>query len=136
MAADTQILYRQDLPEDDEYRIRRIILGGRHLLSLMFHKRIYDGCLQLNELDIPEGAKVVGITSSPLPGSLNLYISHPSFDPVPFGVEVPIIEATMKIVLLKHVPSTEGKCPTCLQDVVMPDYDCYEVVEEISDKKE
>jgi hypothetical protein len=80
--------------ELDSGRLKRLILGGRELMSLFFMRGCYmPGQITIPVLDdIPDGCKIVRRVWEDMPGCFVLWLYHPSFEIVPPGSIPPQIQ--------------------------------------------
>ena len=86
-----------------EYRVRRVVIGGRDLLMWFNGKKRLDHdwlCVQDWDDELPDGYVVLAASAETIPPALVLYVYHPSFDPVKPG-EVPPSIGPLKQTLVK-----------------------------------
>lgn len=109
-----------DLDGSYLYRIRKFILTDRDILNVFFFRDRSDrDFLEFTELDLPADARVVAISSQTCPPALNVYVEHPSFDPVPPGDLPPQGMMTYRTVVLKKAgdnATLRYVCPTCREE--------------------
>jgi hypothetical protein len=96
--ADELIPMDRTISEDELQRLKRFHLPMRQVIT-WFHRRIRpETCIgiEVTELDLPLGWKLVAVYLTPQRISLECYVTHPSFEPTPIWSEVPIIEPPLK----------------------------------------
>lgn len=84
---------REAYSEDELQRIRRILIPMRWLVTKLFsgqkvrnETHLY---VEFNELDLPDGFKVCGAHLSPGGFGIEVYVTHPSFEPTPIHLPIP-----------------------------------------------
>jgi hypothetical protein len=90
-----------------DFRVKRLVIGARDLMMLTMPKDEFD-CIALHDLDLPEGCRIVAAQVLTCPAGVELFVEHPSFDPVAPGEIPPTVACSTRIVRLRRVANENG----------------------------